>query len=143
MSIQVSSGSGLSGLPLSLVSTEASVNCSELGLCLMYSKSLSDVLSGSTCVSVWRSLFCRVRDERLDLLARLPRRTWGASSLQGPKACTTTSDWERQACVRRWQADRYVRPSLPHTEGPSTGGHSPVPHSHAASPLRTTQCAPK
>lgn len=97
MSIHVSSGSGLSGLPLSLVSTEASVNCSAFGLwCLMYSKSLSDVLSGSTGVLFWRSLFCRVREERLDLLERLPRRTCGASSLQGPKACATTS-----ACVRQ------------------------------------------
>lgn len=99
--MQVSSGSGLSGLPLSLVSTEASVNCTVLGLCLSSSNSLSDILSGSKGVLLWGSLFCRERDERLDLLERLPRRTCGASSLQGPNACTTTSDCVLQACVRR------------------------------------------
>lgn len=35
MSIHVSSGSGLSGLPLSLVSTETSVCCTELKISLL------------------------------------------------------------------------------------------------------------
>lgn len=83
MSIHVSSGSGLSGLPLSLVSTEASVYCTELKINLGVSSS-------------------ELSEERGVLPAeRLPLRTCGDSSPQGPNAWTTTSDCVLQACERR------------------------------------------
>lgn len=90
MSIHVSSGSGLSGLPLSLVSTETSVCCAELTISLLvYSSELSEDV-------------CMWLVERGCLPAeRLPLRTCGDSSPQGPNAWATTSDCVLHACERR------------------------------------------
>lgn len=91
MSTHVSSGSGLSGLPLSLVSTDGDLTepgCSCLG------------------ASEFDSDGVRMRVKVTLPMERLPRLTWGASSPQGPKACATMSDCVLQACVRRWQAER-------------------------------------
>lgn len=99
MSTQLSSGSGLSGLPLSLVSTEASVYWRELV------EECSECLSidtGSRIGECWRCLMT-VRGGSAE---RLPRLTWGVSSAQGPKAWATTSDCVRQAWARRWQVER-------------------------------------
>lgn len=70
MSMQVSSGSGLSGLPLSLVSTEASVNWMEIGV-----RSISE--NFVFLIYILREWL---------IAERLPRLTVGASSLQGPNA---------------------------------------------------------
>lgn len=90
MSIHVSSGSGLSGLPLSLVSTEASVYCTVFKIILGVS---SSELSEDDCM--W------LAERGILTAARLPLRTCGDSSPQGPKAWTTTSDCVLQACERR------------------------------------------